>query len=938
MKTAKTLVATALLIAALPLASFADRTPPAGTATLYGDWSIQQAITTTLAAWTNSTDSTRRAWTQDSYGIVEKAWSSGSFSLNNLHFWGLKWNLSAKKWTTISNPVHFEGGGLEMPIAGGVLSVGDSGGETRLYLTATQTWTGPESGRAHFTFGHDNYYSYYQLRVSGDWCPAWTLEKGINVWITWTNKFSKTDITVNYPARIWLEKKWTTSNVAYEGRPALGAKTLTLSGDGIMWEAGGKSTVNNGYKIPDELEPEMNSGTVTANLTLKDGADLLGRSAGWDIPTLNVAGTGESSFDGSWTFRRSVTDVSIASGSVLALTGDIVEGDTPAGLNVTGSGELKLDPSTFRLTGPLTLGANVTLVLAGRGEFVHRIDGGKEIRIESAGNGFGDAISLRASALAGFTGSRVVIASGKAVVDEKAGVMVVEDGGTLIDLSAASGDPWVVTDAVRDEASITVGSGETLYVLGNGLTAATSLTLNGGRVAFMRSAAIGSSITVLATSSIGAESAATVGTVFGSIAGSLDSGSRQLNLSGAGTVNLAGGCNLTRISLYVTEGSANFMSNRFEIAYANFGVYEGDYLGIRDGAYVYCPWPSAGGVYGLYSRPREGSRSLVEICSNSTVYCRQNRTFYLGRYNSDGVLRLSGGTLNIEHGSAPYIGYNAGGRGILEMNDGLFVTDQTLRSQPTATGRLVWRGGRIKLGSDFWTYAGNGSHYFDGGASNLTFMIAGPDCVLDLNGAPAFTNVIANTQNEGSWQCEEGGRLTVTNGGVFVMNRFPENGRVAVKDCNLQIADASGPAIGELGFAGTSADTISGADGLTRVSQGVRVLAGGEWSAAQVVGISWSDLTLDSGSIIRMEMTGDSAVGVCSVPGLLTLGDEVGFRLMRNGYRLSAPRITTMTATGGVSGDPVFTSVEKLRGASMEVFGNSVELIYKPRGMALIYR
>ena len=58
----------------------------------------------------------------------------------------------------------------------------------------------------------------------------------------------------------------------------------------------------------------------------------------------------------------------------------------------------------------------------------------------------------------------------------------------------------------------------------------------------------------------------------------------------------------------------------------------------------------------------------------------------------------------------------------------------------------------------------------------------------------------------------------------------------------------------------------------------------------------------------------------------------------RNGYRLSAPRITTMTATGGVSGDPVFTSVEKLRGATMEVFGNSVELVYKPSGMALIFR
>ena len=420
----------AAILAAFPV--LADRTPPEGTATLYGDWSVKQNIDTGALAWTNNADSTRIAWTQDSYGIVETPWSSGNFTINGFHFWGLKWNVSSKKWATISNNVHIEAGGLEMPIAGSALMIGADDDSSRLYLVATsQTWSGPENGRAHFGFGHDNYQGYYKMRVNAKWCPEWILEKGMNVWITWTNRFYNTDVKVNYPARIWLEKRWVTSSVTYEGRPMLGAKTLTLSGDGTMWEAGGTASIGNTYKTP-ELEPEMNADTVTSSLTLKDGADLLGRSAGWDIPALTVTGTGESAFNGGWTFRRSVTDVSIAVGSVLALTGDIADGENPAGLNVTGSGTLKLDPSTFALTGSLTLGSDVTLLLVGHGGFSHRIDGGKEIRIESDGDKRSNALHLCASALAGFTGSRVVITSGAAIVDDKAGVTVEEDGGRRI--------------------------------------------------------------------------------------------------------------------------------------------------------------------------------------------------------------------------------------------------------------------------------------------------------------------------------------------------------------------------------------------------------------------------------------------------------------------------------------------------------------------------
>ena len=937
MKTTKMFAACALAAMALPMVSFADRTPPSGTATLYGDWSIQQQVSRSAKLWTNETSSTRIAWTQDSYGIVEKVNASGSFSFNSMKFWGLKWNVSVKRWASFSGDLHFEGGGVEMPMSGGMLSLGDLNGSSP-YLTSSQTWTGPESGRAHFAFGHDDYLNYYKVSANGNWCPEWTLEKGMNVWLTWTNQFTKTDVTVKYPARIWLEKKWTTSNVAYEGGPALRAKTLTLSGDGVMWEAGGTASYGHRYKTP-ELEPEMNSLTVSPSLTLKDGADLLGRSAGWDIPTLAVTGTGESAFDGSWKFRRATTDVSIASGAVLALTGDVADGGVSAGLNVTGSGELKLDPSTFRLTGPLTLGANVTLVLAGHGEFSHRIDGGKEIRIESDGNSPTNVVSLRAAALAGFTGSRVTVASGKAIVDAKAGVSVVEDGGTRIDLSAASGDAWVVTDAVREEAEITVGSGETLYICGNGLTAATALILNGGRVAFLRSAAIGSPVTLADSSSIGSENVSTIGTLLGRIDGVCES-AKSLALKGAGTVNFAGGGRFENVEVYVKAGSANLMSNRFDIAYAGWGVYEGDYLGIRDGAFVNCPWKSTGGVFGCTVRPKEGYKSVVEVCTNSTVCCNQNNTFYLGRYGSDGVLRISGGTVEINHGTQIYVGHTAGCRGVIEMNDGLFLTDQSFRVGSGASGRIVWRGGRIKLRSEFWTYAGNGSRYFDGTSSNLTFTIAGPDCVLDLNGAPAFTNVVANSLNAGSWRWEDGGRLTVTNGGVFVMNRFPENGCVAVKDCSLLIADEAEPAIGEIGFAGTAAtDVISAADGLTLAAQGVRVLSGGEWDASQVEGISWSDLAFDTGAVFRIPMTDYDTVTTCSIPGALTLGDTLGFHVVRNGYRFGrSQQIAVVHAAGGATGNPSCTPVVERKGLSMFVSGDDLVLDYKASGMVISYR
>ena len=1328
--------------------------------TLYGDFSISQNISTGTKVWTNATDSTLVAWTQESYGIVEKPWAGGdSFSFgNNLQFYGLRWLPGVAKWCTVNGGynIHIEDAGLDMPTSGSCLGFGDTTGKECLWLTASQTWTGPADAtkRSHVSIGHDNWADYYKCKLNASWCPAWTLRQGVNVWFTWTNALTKTDITVVAPAKLWLEKEWDLSGVHKVGQPALGAKSLKLSGEATMMEFGGTSSINSGRGHAAILESEANEKTLTADLTLDAGADILGTGAGWDIPSLKVTGSGASALLGSWTFRRARTALAIGEGASLSLTGtsyaeaegvsagfdvtgkgafkvnpkkynltgdialsadstleftaagtfsgtvsgagtmkiqgtltevtelkaadfanltgtievtagyvafderpaatvtvsgtgqvfygsdrpvlygdwaeyndlkwldengvrkdwingakavvtamcnrtpyvsssktwrfykctvdvpsrsgfwvspsiymyfgagglefkqngtlgwgasdgvtkkailtadqtwtgpatgtsyahasigypyvdswkmplgigsdvhnwtlaghlvtwafyrsdlsqvdvriesparlilpdtwmycdsnekrqqktgvnktgeaylnartltlsgdgdkglslgrsedyisanygaylksvreitaerfapvlilengadltaengatidiadlrvkgtgesvlsgsftfakpetvvtlsdggtlflaaEVKDGARPSALTVNGSGTLKIDPATFKLTGALTLGPDVTLVLVGSGEFSHPFSGGKTIEVAASGT----PLTIASGALAGYAGD-VTVKSGELILDPvPAGVTVVEDGGTRFDISKPSGDPWVVTDAVREEAKITVGSGETLVVYGHGLTAATELELAGGTVTFRRSTEIASPLTLTATTTVGAETCGVTGLLSGHLDGTSES-ERYFKLSGAGTVNLSGGATLDHVAIRVTAGSANLMSNRFDLAYATSGVFDGDYLGIRDGAYVKCPWPSKGGVYGLQANPRSGAKAVIEVCSNATVYLEQNCTIYLGNWERWGIFRMSGGTVIIENGRQLYLGYYGSGWGEFEMNDGTFITSQAFSTyDATSRGRVTWRGGCIRLHPRFWTYSGNSVRYLDGVSSNLTFTIAGPNCVLDLNGAKAFTNVVANAMNAESWQWTEGGRLTVTNGGKFVMNRFPANGCVTVKDCSLEIADDRVPAIGEVGFAGTSADDliVGTVDGLA--AERVRVGAGAEWRPDQVVNIGWTDLAFDSGATALLSPAADGSVPTLAVPGKVTFGDELVYRLDRNGKRLTASGGTLISAAGGMEGSPAFTrGVRTPKGIGLSVDGLGNLLFgYDPPGVILLVR
>lgn len=908
--------------------------------TYYGDFSLSSAISTSSEVWTNATDSTLVAWTQGSFGVVTRPWSGGdSFSFNDtMKFGGLRWLPTAGRWCTVKDAhgIWIGEDGLDLP-NGGCLGFGDTGESERLWLTAPQTWTGPadSSKRAHVAIGHDNWADFYKCKVNADGCPSWTIRQGMNVWFTWTNRLSKTAVTVVHPAKIWLEKEWDLYSVRKVGQPAIGAKSLTLSGEGTLLEAGGKSSIASGRGHEATLESELNGGTLTEDLTLDAGADILGTGAGWDIPTLKVTGAGASELKGSWTFRRARTAVSIEAGATLSLTGTSYAEATgvAAGLDVTGAGTLRIDLAAYRLTGALTLGADVKLVLTGSGEFRQPIAGGSTVEVWAGER----PLVLNAAALAGYTGNVTVKAGQLVLAPVPQGVTVVEDGGTLFDVSAPSPDPWVVTDAVRPEATLTVGAGETLHVYGSGLTAATELVLAGGTVVFCRSATIASPVTVTARSGVGADSWGVTGELSGYVT-SVREEKTSLDLSGEGTVNLSGGGKFERVDLFVRKGRANLTAGTFVLENADAGVYEGDYLGVRDGARV--EFLHADGVYGLRAKPQYRAEAVVEVCSNATVLLNQNCTILLGGWQSWGVFRLSGGTVHIVNGTRIHVGYDTDGWGAFEINDGELNTSQSFRTFGRGSkGRIKWRGGCIRLKPQFWTYDGNEFRYLDGTSSNLTFSVEGPNCVLDLNGAAGFTNVVANAWNADSWQWTEGGRLTVTNGGTFVMNRFPENGRVAVKDCRLEIADDRVPAIGEIGFAGASPeDTVTGSvSGLS--AAGVWVGPGAEWRPSQVVDIGWRSLEFATDATLLLSPTVGGTVPALVVPGKVTLGDRLVYRLDRNGNRLSASQGPLLEAADGVAGDPEFVRGPKTpKGLTFAVGATDLTYEYRPSGTRLIIR
>lgn len=919
--------------------------------TLYGYNYAQNNI-----VWTNE-EGVGSSWIKNADAVLKHN-IGRSNNLGTLHMHGLTLDMSTDAGYWFSSGKFYIGAGGITFARKAQFALGDSKWQSFLCLTADQTWRGLSEGTDYSLVeigypGYSNPYPYHRMGLEvTDGVTSLTMCGLVRSYFCTTNDLSHVDVRVESPASLCILASWRANGGLVAGDAHLNARSLTLSGDGDMMLPLGKKDI----PYPRDASTltavtRLDAAYVAGSLALEDGADLTATApVVFDLPGLTVKGLGESVLSGTFTFARPSVALTLADGATVYLAGTFREAAAGTALSATGSGTLKISPAGYGLTGGLTLGADVTLAVVGKGQLSVPVTGGKAATFDA-----GDAaLFVSAAALAQFTGDTVTVTSGTVVFEALPdGVSVVEAGGKALRTTDAS-DGMVVTDAVRTEDELAIADGETLYICGNGLTDATHVTLAGGTIAFCRTATVGASVygalTTPAKAVIRTEAPDVVGTFAGVVAATNDvaANSRVLEVSGLGTVDFTGGADFKRVQFFVKGGSANLRKASYRFWQQHWGVKGGTYLGIRDGAKVEAPWPAETGTYGLYSEPSAGCTSVVEICENSSVFLGQSETIYLGLWHdatARGILRLSGGSFEISHGSTLGIGYPDGAHGILELRAGLFKTDQPFRSylggDAFGAGLVDWTGGTVKLGPDFFKFAGTTPEvrYLDGNGKNMSVRIGGPTCVLDLSKAPAFTNVASRVENEGSWTWTEGGRLTVTNGGTFVMNRFPANGCVVVKDCSLEIADDRVPAIGEVGFAGTSADDriVGTVDGL--VAQAIRFARGGLAHPSQVVNIGWSDFAFDDGAFVLVSPDANGAVTPLAVPGKVTFDGGATCLFERNGNRLSAGAGSVLTAVGGIFGNPTFAPAPRTpKGLSLSVSGGSVDYSYEPPGLMVIVR
>ena len=734
-------------------------------------------------------------WVDGSYMVFLHETNGKWPGTTNLQGW---FDVRGLRFETHYDGEYFETGGgfrigaagLEMTVAGSNVAMGRNdvhGLAGRIILMENQVWKGPASGdNAVFSFTCENYthtvsgnstYNMHNDFLKADpSVTSWTVQDHLTVWFCHTNALENVDVRIVNPARIRCRTKVfdSDSSTYYAG---LHAKSLTLSGDAEMWQAGGK--VTSYFKgHASTMQPLLDSITIAPTLILEDGADMKLIGAQWDIPTLRVTGAGAtSSLKGDCTFLRANTAVELQDGATLELPATNRESGVSAGITVTGTGTLKIVPSEWHLTGTLALGNDVVLLM-GAGAFDGAITGGGRCVINPGADK--ECVFLTGTSGSSITNIEVqsgtcrllsmaaMPANAKFVVADGAKLLFSTDDGydasrvTLNGSGECSVDGLCVTDIVVAREEIVVNAGEVLSIYGNGLTAATRVTLAGGTMRFERNGVtVASPVLVTDNSIIESLSTAVTGTVSGVIActnvatspssvvipklytsGTTTASVRGLWVLGPGTVIFSGGgmfSNRDGDRLVLTRGARAHLTGgtyRFEVLqtnsdYAPIHMRElvagdrsingaGRHLCVRDGGDV--QFASSGGGYVepkiFVVGPKDGSYydsttmiPVFEIGQGGTVTLPVNSIIYLGYTDNRVHLKITGGTLNLETASSRLY---FGGPGALTSCGEIYLESGTLSTGCSlwrnsgnqsnnrfCRGRLIWSGGTLKLNANF---------------------------------------------------------------------------------------------------------------------------------------------------------------------------------------------------------------------------------------------
>jgi len=706
--------------------------------------------------------------------------------------------------------------------AGGVESLSGSvwfanGATDKIVLTADQTWRGSSSSVTQIGVGrYTSTGTHLQTRIAPESSVTrWDIEGNLCVWLTSpSNDFRAVDVTVSSPAKLFLINN---------ADAVLRARKLTLVGDGERLPLGKSTSYTDWSGFARTTICALDSVHLASALELKDGADLVPASAAvFDIPTISATGAvgSRSEVTGTIVFSRTTTAVEIAEGVTLAFAGvNRVADGIAAGIDLSGSGTLELASG---LNGAITVAAGSTLKLTGAGKGVASIAGAGSLVVAASGTNY-----LGGCDLSGYTGERIDVTSGTLELGSMAvlaaGVKIRTSGDAKVLFGTTDGfdesrlegtkayvvDPWLVTDAVRKEATLTVGAGDVLRVRGNGLTVNTALTLNGGTVYFeVNGATIGSAVSVVARSYFETAANSVTGCVSGVLTASIPSTAsvKGVRITGPGCVDLTGGGSFSgnQNSLYVMNGaSVRLRMGTFDFPNASLITEAtssnwGRYIGILDGASVTLSGGERSAI--VLAAQLDGSAysktAVFEVGSGATCALKGNLHVAMGSNQAQGKVVVDGGTLKV--GGCILLGYADMGTGIVDMRAGTLELSNPMRRYRSeknsyqGQGRIDWSGGTIRLSSSFpagESYLIRNAHSAEDALKRLRVWtrIMG-DCTLDLSALPARESPLANVPagfDRAEWFGK--GTLTVKGGKPFVMNSIGDGVGLRLADDNTQV-------------------------------------------------------------------------------------------------------------------------------------------------------
>ena len=825
-------------------------------------------------------------------------------------------------------------------VSGNTLQMWYSGTGAKIHLAASQTWSGPAAeslSSAPFVFVPNYIYNRsYRGYVGAEDDVVLTIEGDIVVpWIVYDHPLTNMDFVIKAPAIVSLPK-------CSFGAGNLYARKVTIDGGcGIKFGADTSFIPISGYDngvasgattYGIGSYPVISPIRVAETIVLTNGATLtaLATTTVSGGVTVVSAGTMTNAFSGTFSLTAGDTVLRIPAGSTLDLTGATLMGNE--NLKVEGSGTLLLDCSVNGPSGRLYLS---DVALAGfSGDFV--VSGGTLI-LENANS----------------------IPTGKTVTTEGDGALLLVNttgfnAETQMGGTKALAEPSRLTVTDADVAGeVTVNSGETLLIYGNGLGANASLNIFGNAtVMFRRSATISSPLWYTNTLYCKTFDASVTGTVASVITLSAtpqsDALVTTLQIDSPGLIDLAGSGQLDTIKM--NTGNAAVTG-----AYKVYGPQEfySGHMTVRDGGSI----KVSKGWQDLRLNYNSSSDVCLEIATGGTYEKVSGDCYtYLGKSGGsyESKLLVTGGSyIHL------YDSFTLYSHGVIQVETGTFKTGRRISCHSSATtenAKIILRNGTLCFngGDAGYVYA-----MFDG-AGRCSALIDGQATMQVLNQTrmPDTTNETELAQC--TWTCTEGSRLKmlgIASGCTFSFHNFEadglvfdtNNGTSTANPVQVRIIDPKDP-IG-IGFVlpGKTGSKIVASNAVPALAASYVVPAGQTLDATALPSdwyegfgeVSVSNILFETGSTFRFPFFGDAAP--LAISGLLTLPDAMNYSVVQTGQKATVTEVPVIVPTLGTveaEGGTTFTCTGGARpsAATLSVAEDALVFSYKVTGSTFLIR